>query len=339
VSDGTTACKVCGAEMPPEASACPRCRAPRLVSAPPTSPSEPKGKTTKAEEDLQALLSGMAGRAPRPSGSGKGGSTKLSPRLDEHFQRLQSWQEGARRLGVEIPLLPGWAREAASNAQEEDKWEETLRGLERVAHVDITRALEAWQKETASRITRLEAYGIPSPNEKKQLTEVGRTSRAGDLTRALELYQKVDKVVTLKERALDEVRDAVEAFGALVADLQAVGLPLPTEDTAIVATLEKQLRQGKVGEVRTLVTELREKAQETLTKGLPALVNEAAERTAGEKAQGKDVSQDVGVLARSARALRRGKMEEALRGIVKLRNQRLLDPFALAEDEATGSPQ
>lgn len=329
MTKGLPSCPACGAPVPRDASTCPACKA----ALPPQVKTEGEGT-----QELQALMAKATGSESRTSRSAKGKkSPGLSPRVQERFQRLVVWQEGAKRLGVEIPLLPGWAKEAAAEDQNEERWEEVLRGVERVAHVDITKALETWHHETAARLTRLEAYDIPSPNEKKNLLEVGRATRAGDLDRALELYQKVDRVVTLKERALDQARDDVESLGVLIADMRTMGLPLPADDPNIMGRLEADLRKGKVGETRAQVAELKEKAHASLIGALPPIVNAAAEKAAVDKAEGKDVSADVGLLARSARALRKGQPEEALRGVVKLRSQKLLDPFARAQDEATGT--
>ncbi len=325
-------CSSCGGTIPPESDRCPTCHAPL------PSPREPEGASSlggPAAKDLHELLSRVATEAAQEDSEAP--LRTLSPRIEEGFRRLETWRNGAAALGISLPHLPGWVRQAAALDADEERWDEILRTLERQAHTDIVRALEAWQRQTSARLTRLEAYEIPGTGERKWLLEVARATRAGDLVRALELRQKVDEVVHLKERSLDEALEDLENLGILVADMEGLSLHVPGETETSVGQLEGLLRHGKVGDARVRIQEARGVLEAHLQKDLPQLFREIDARLAREKGRGRSVKAEVALLARGLRALHQGHMVEALRFAVSLRNQKSLDPFALAEGEATGN--
>jgi len=327
--DTVTRCPSCGRAIFHSGSPCPACGAS-------FTPSPTAGRPSPAQE-FEALLHEAASRGVSEREGSRGPTPQLSPHLQELFERLDRWREGALRLGVQIPVLPPWARRAAASDGDEDRWEDILQKVERQARTDLTRALEAWQRETAARLTRLEAYEIPSPNERKLLVQVSRWVRSGDLTQALELYPRVDHIVSLKERALDEAREGLEALGVLLADMRTLGLSIDAADLGRLERMEIDLRHGKVGETKASVADIRERILRTLPAELRRMAENLGELVAQEKLQRREVGPKVQLLVRALLALREQRFEEALRHLVNLKNQGILDPFSFAEKQAAGA--
>lgn len=343
MTESAQKCPVCGAEVLSGAPSCPMC----------STPLSPEGKLTKdgagaegpagassspvvhASEDDRLLAEHLS--RTKPSGSGrKPRASGPSAALAARMQRLQNWRANAKGLRVVVPTLPGWAEGMSATPAEEERWEEGVRGLERTAYKEITGALELWQRESGGRLNRLEAYGLPSPTERRSLEEIQRALKAGDLDRALDLYQKVANVVLMKERNLDDAIESVEAVKVLSADLESLGIGAPWQDPGTAPRLESELRAGKVSEAHQEASELRKRAVDLVGETLGARINEAAERVAQEKGQGQDIMADAALLAKAARALRQGRAEEALREMVRFHSRKTLDPFAMVEESLKG---
>lgn len=294
----------------------------------------PSGGIPAEEEQLLNEQSSKG----RSRGGGRGGSRRKqpegpSPALQAQITKLENWQQKSASLRVLVPTLPKWAQGSSMTPEDEERWEQGVQGLVRAAYKEISGALDAWQREAASRLNRLEAYGMPSPTERRFLDEIGRDLKVGDLDQALELYEKVSTVLAMKERNLNDALDAVEAVKLLSTDLDAVKLEAPWKDPTVAVRLETDIRSGKVSEALQEASRLRKDAATLLSSALPPRVNEAAEQIASEKAQGADVAQDAALLARAARALRQGRAEDALRDLVRYQGRRTLDPFAMVEQE------
>ncbi len=298
-------------------------------------PARGSSSASSAPDDAKLLADHLS--RTKGTGGGSGRSRGPSPALQSRIQRLQTWQERSKGLRVVVPTLPTWAEGMTSTPAEEERWEEGVRGLERTAYKEISTALEAWQKESQGRLNRLEAYGLPSPTERRSLEEIQRAIKAGDLDRALELYQKVANVVIMKERNLDDAIDSVEALKVLAADMDALGISPPWKDGGVAPRLESELRAGKVSEAHREAAALRQSAAEAIVGTLPSKVNEAADRVAREKGQGQDVGTDAALLARAARALHQGRAEDALREMVRFQSRKTLDPFAMVEAQLKGT--
>lgn len=301
------------------------------MAAPPADPSA-TGSPTPDEQPLLEAPTPRRGAKGSRSGKDKGG-TGPSPALQAQMDRLNSWQQKAAALRVIVPTLPKWVGGSAMSPADEERWEQGVQGLVRAAYKEIAQALETWQREEASRLNRLEAYGMPSPTERRSLEELGRTLKAADLDRSLELFEKVNTVVVMKERNLNDALDSVEALKLLSTDLEAVKLEAPWKDATVPAKLESEVRSGKVAEALQEANRLRKEAATLLSKALPSRVNEEADRIAAEKTQGADVKNEAALLARAAHALRQGRAEDALRDLVRYQGRRTLDPFAMVEQE------
>lgn len=345
MTDEPRSCKICGAEIPKGALACPMCSTPvdwgpqkggegpgPVPSAPAAVPSYAGGSPKEGADPTAPLR----GAGPRRDASSSAKVRGPSPMLTQRMQKLASWQEKSRGLNVIVPTLPNWADGSATTAAEEERWEEGVLGLERTAYKEISGALDTWMREAGGRLNRLEAYGLPSPTERRSLEELGRSLKAADLDRALDLYQKTVAVVVMKERNLDEAIDSVEAVKVLSTDIEVVGLTLPWKDPGAGSRLENELRAGKVSEAYREAKDMRASARDLLSQRLPSKVNAAAELVANEKKQGQEVQQQAALLAKAARALRQGRAEEALREMVRFQSQRTLDPFAQVERELQG---
>ena len=290
MSEEADRCARCGEELPDGARACPACGTP-VAAAPAPKPAAPATKPA---------------RSPVRSSDGpKDIPTRLA--------RLKQWQEAAQSLGVTLPQLPAWAEEAIRGDGEADEWGETLRGVERISQQRIVAALEIWERETRNRLTRLEAYAVDGRLEREQIEDVLHAAHAGDLGAALTEYRQVDKVLSLKERHLDQARDELERIVSLLRDMEALGLPSPQDPGEIAEDLEKELRSGHLAPLKQRLRSLRGEALGRLEAGLREHIKRYGEQLLEERRQGISIDLEAAELARGARAFAKGHPEEALR--------------------------
>ncbi|HLY77383.1 MAG TPA: zinc ribbon domain-containing protein, partial [Thermoplasmata archaeon] len=179
------------------------------------------------------------------TGARSGPATKeaaVAPDLARRFAKLQQWAEMVEPLGLTLPALPRWAEEAARRAADHDRWADVLKGVERVAQNQILAALEEWQRDIRTRLTRLEAYAVDSRLERDQMDDALHFAKAGDISRALTAYQQVDRVITLKERHLDTAREDLESVIAMLRDMAGLGLSVRNDPNELRQELERELR-------------------------------------------------------------------------------------------------
>jgi hypothetical protein len=275
-------CAQCGAPRSEGAEACPTCGtpyapAPASRSAPPYTPSS------------------------------------IGSDLTRRVARLQQWQEAAEPLEITLPGLPNWAEEAARNSPGGEAWLEVVRGVERLAQRRIVAALEAWEKQTRQRLSRLEAYAVDSRLERDQIDDVLHAARSGEITQALQTFHQVDRVVALKERHLDQAREELERLVSLLRDMQALGLPSSLDATSVSEELERELRAGRLAALKQQLRALRLQALNRLRLGVPEYVSRYGELLVRERNDGTPVELEAAELARAAREFSRGRPEEALR--------------------------
>jgi hypothetical protein len=283
--EGVATCPACGTPLPPRASGtpAPEASAPPsgpVPAAPPATPEEPAG----------------------PSGD-----------LIRRIARLQQWTETAQPLGIQLPILPSWAEELARSGDDPDLWGEVVRGVERLSQKKVQTALEHWEETTKNRLARLEAYSVDGRLERDQIEDILHAARSGDLSLALSTFQQVDRVVTLKERHLDQAREELERLVSLLRDMQALGLPNPQDPSEISEDLERELRSGRLASLKQQLRALRGQAVGRLKVGLPTYVSQYGEFLVRERNDGIPVELEAAELARSAREFARGRPEEALR--------------------------
>ena len=274
-----TTCPECGATAAPGAVACATCGA---SLAP---------KAAAAPSDPQAGVS----------------------ELTRRVARLQQWAEAAEALDITLPSLPSWAEEAARNSSTPEPWLEVLRGVERLAQRQIVTALEAWEKQTRQRLTRLEAYSVDGRLERDQIEDVLHAARAGEMTQALQTFHQVDRVVALKERHLDQAREELERLVSLVRDMRALGLTSPLDPDQVSEDLEHELRAGKLVALKQQLRGLRLQAVNRLRDGVPEYISRYGAQLVQERNDGTPVELEAAELARAAREFVRGRPEEALR--------------------------
>ncbi|HEY6238218.1 MAG TPA: hypothetical protein VIZ68_03415 [Thermoplasmata archaeon] len=251
----------------------------------------------------------VATEVPRAAAPAAVGVSELTRRV----ARLQQWAESAEPLEVTLPSLPAWAEEAGRNSANPDPWLDVLRGVERIAQRKIVTALEAWEKQTRLRLTRLEAYSVDGRLERDQIDDVLHTARGGDITQALQTFHQVDRVVALKERHLDQAREELERLVSLLRDMQALGLPTALDPAQVSEELERELRAGRLASLKQQLRSLRLQAMNRLRVGVPEYVTRYGEVLVRERNDGTPVELEAAELARAAREFARGHPEEALR--------------------------
>lgn len=289
-------CGSCGEPLPDGALTCPSCGA--AVERDADVPEDGSAPTPRDAE--------LAAAAPPPGASA---STELVRRV----AKLQAWADGASALGVTLPSMPKWAEEFAREPGGAEGWLEVARGVERLAQRRVVTALEEWDRKTKTRLARLEAYSVDGRLERDQMEDVLHSARTGDVGQALATFQQVDRVVTLKERHLDQARDELERLVSLLRDMEALGLEPPEPPASVGADLERELRGGRLAPLKQRLRSLRQEAVARLKQSLPQYVTTYGEFLVRERSDGLPIELEAAELARGAREFVRGHPEEALR--------------------------
>jgi hypothetical protein len=276
-----------------------------------------------------APAAGNRGRASLKPSIRRGATAPANPfasELTRRLARVAQWIEGAEPLGVQIPKLPAWAEEAARTSWNPEPWAEAVRGIERIAQKRIVAGFEEWQKRTKARLTRLEAYAVDSRLERDQIEDTLHAARTGDIAQALSTFQQVDRVVSLKERHLDQAREELERVVALLRDMQALGVDPPQDPTAVEDELESELRAGKLAPLKQQIRALRLQAVNRLKAGLPRYISEYGDYLLDERSHGIATELEATELARGAREFFRGHPEEGLRRLRALQQTHGVPP-------------
>ncbi len=311
-------CPKCGATIPPDTLVCPECHTflddlPLPATEIPVPAAEPPA-TRRAPPARTGRSAGP--EPPNPF------STELTRRLS----RLNQWAEGVQTLGVELPRLPAWAEEAARSTSNPEPWAEVVRGIERIAQKRVITAFEEWEKRTKARLTRLEAYSVDSRLERDQIEDALHSARTGDVAQALSSFQQVDRVVTLKEKHLDQAREELERVIALLHDMQGLGIEPPQESTEVADDLESELRAGKLAALKQQIRAIRLQAVTRLKAGLPQYISEYGDYLLSERGHGVATELEAIELARGAREFFRGRPEDGVRRLRALQQSHGLPP-------------
>jgi hypothetical protein len=331
VPPGAT-CPSCGAAVPTDAFLCPACHEPvgeELwdVNAPSeAAPAEPEPEAATPAPPPPAAVPAAPPRARAPPVRRPPVNNPFSQDFTRRLGRLNQWAESVEALGVSIPRLPAWAEEAAREATNPEPWAEVVRGVERIAQRRIITAFEEWAKSTKGRLTRLEAYSVDSRLERDQIEDALHTARTGDIAQALATYRQVDRVVTIKERHLDQAREELERVVALLKDMHALGIEPPQDPAETADVLEAELRAGKLAALKQQIRALRLQSVGKLKSNLPRYITEYGDYLVEERTHGIATELEAIDLARGARDFFRGHPEEGLRRLRALQEMHGLPP-------------
>ena len=254
-----------------------------------------------------------------PTPGPRAGDSPFAADLNRRLARLAQWSESAEPLGVDLPRLPGWAEEIAGRAWSPEPWAEVVRGVERLAQRRIAEAFDRWESRTTSRIGRLEAYSVDSRLERSQVDDAVHAAKLGDIAQALATFQQVDRVVTLKERHLDQARSELEHLLAFLRDLEALGLVDAGEPTEATRELERELRTGRLASLKQRLRLLRSRAVGQISEALPAYVARFGDRLASERGPGPTGDADARELGLAVQEVLVGRPEEGIRRLRALR--------------------
>jgi hypothetical protein len=310
--------EVAPAETPPTKIPVAEAPAPEIPS-PESAPAETSPSTTPATGGPPARGRSAATRRPGPP-------NLFAQELTRRLARLNQWAESVESLGVSIPRLPLWAEEAAREALNPEPWAEVVRGAERIAQRRIVTAFEEWAKNTKGRLTRLEAYAVDSRLERDQIEDALHTARTGDIAQALATYRQVDRVVTIKERHLDQAREELERVVSLLKDMHALGIDPPQDPAETAEELEAELRAGKLAALKQEIRALRLQAVGRLKSNLPRYITEYGDYLVEERTHGIATELEAIDLARGARDFFRGRPEEGLRRLRALQEMHGMPP-------------
>jgi hypothetical protein len=233
--------------------------------------------------------------------------------MEQRMSKLRQWALGARSLGVELPQVPAWAEEYIRSGEEFDGWADAVRGIERIAQQRVVQSIDAWQHQVQGRLRRLEAYSVDSRLEREEIEDALHAAKGGDVGRALSTYQRVDRVVALKEKHLDQAREELERLVALLQDMRALDIPVPDDPEELSDELEKELRRGKLAPFKQRLREMHTSALAELERSVPLLVGRLGDLLVKNRSDGLRIDPDAATLARGARAFAQGRAEEAVR--------------------------
>ncbi|HYB78401.1 MAG TPA: hypothetical protein VEG66_01390 [Thermoplasmata archaeon] len=327
MAEGVVVCPKCGATVPEEALICPDCHA--LLEGPTVSPSatvpaNPPPVPAPPKEEASHRKSAHHPRAGRSAGPET--PNPFAAELGRRLARLRQWSEGTQALHIALPKLPEWAEEMARSSGNPEPWAEVVRGIERLAQKRIVTAFEEWEKRTKVRLTRLEAYSVDSRLERDQIEDALHSARSGEVAQALASFQQVDRVVTLKERHLDQAREELERVIALLHDMEALGIEPPQDVTEVADDLESELRAGKLAPLKQQIRAIRLQAVTRLKTGLPQYISEYGDYLLSERSHGIATELEALELARGAREFFRGRPEDGVRRLRALQQRHGLLP-------------
>jgi len=319
-------CPKCGTTVPAEALVCPECHS-LLVETTFGGSVVPSAPAVAFPAPVIEEPPPRRAAAPRPARTGAAEMPNpFASELGRRLTRLNQWAEGVQALGVQLPRLPPWAEEAARAATNAEPWAEVVRGIERIAQKRVVGAFEEWEKRTKARLTRLEAYAVDSRLERDQIEDALHSARTGDVAQALSSFQQVDRVVTLKERHLDQAREELERVIALLHDMQALGIEPPQDSTEVADDLESELRAGKLAALKQQIRAIRLQAVTRLKTGLPQYISEYGDYLLSERAHGVATELEAIELARGAREFFRGRPEDGVRRLRGLQQRHGMPP-------------
>jgi hypothetical protein len=332
-------CPNCGAAVSSDVFLCPACHEPigeetwepAAPGEPVTEPAFPRPPPDAASDPL---LAGRRAQARAPPARRAAPPNPFAQDFARRLGRLNQWSESVEALGVTIPHLPAWAEEAAREATNPEPWAEVVRGVERIAQRRIIAAFEEWAKTTKGRLTRLEAYSVDSRLERDQIEDALHTARTGDIAQALATYRQVDRVVTIKERHLDQAREELERVVALLKDMHALGIEPPQDPAETADELEAELRAGKLAALKAQIRALRLSAVGRLKATLPKYITEYGDYLVEERTRGIATEREAIDLARGARDFFQGHPEEGLRRLRALQEMHGLPPSRAARTVA-----
>ena len=284
--EGTRSCPGCGRSVPPERSTCDACGA--------------------------AMPHELGHNAPPASRSAAPASTNLTApdALVQRIDRLNEWIRAARPLGLDLPGLPGWAKDSVVQLGFPQTWESTVDRVENETRERCSELLGQLRSRLEARLVRLEAYAIETRLERSQLEAAEQAARLGDLATALWTFPPLDRVVAVKERHLDQAREDLERLFTFVRDLEAIGLHAVDEPTGLASELENELRAGRIAPMRQRLRAVRASAVELLRTALPGYVNKVGDRLVAERDRGLVTESDLRDLALGARQVLEGQPEE-----------------------------
>ena len=203
-----------------------------------------------------------------------------------------------------------------------EAWAEVVRGIERLAQRRIAEAFARWEERTTTRIGRLEAYSVDSRLERSQVEDAVHAAKVGDIAQALATFQQVDRVVTLKERHLDQARGDLEQLLAFLRDLEALGLIDPGEPAEVAGELERELRTGHLAALKQRLRQLHSRAAARISETLPDYVGRLGDQLAAERRSGTRGAEDGRELAIAARAVVLGHTDDGIRRLRALKEAR-----------------
>jgi hypothetical protein len=313
-------CPKCGAPISAESLVCPVCHTMLDDVTPPLAP------TASGAVPAESVAPPRIPRVRTARAGGTEGANPFATELTRRLARLNQWAEGVQPLGIQLPRLPPWAEEAARMSPNPEPWAEVVRGIERLAQKRVVESFEDWEKRTKARLTRLEAYSVDSRLERDQIEDALHSARTGDIAQALSSFQQVDRVVTLKEKHLDQAREELERVIALLHDMLALGIEPPQDATEVADDLETELRAGKLAALKQQIRAIRLQAVTRLKAGLPQYISEYGDYLLSERAHGIATELEAIELARGAREFFRGRPEDGVHRLRALQQRHGMPP-------------
>jgi Asp-tRNA(Asn)/Glu-tRNA(Gln) amidotransferase C subunit len=283
-------CPTCGEPLPPGSRVCPVCS---LLKSP-------------------ARAAGLGQNAPRRDADGE------DEVWEARLARLRGWAEAGPMLGVTVPDLPAWAEEFSREPSERRRWQSALRELEAAAQERVLSAVEERLHQIEERLRVLTSYSVDARLETEGVRDALAAVPRGDPDELIAAYQQLDRVVSLKERHLEQARADLEEVTTFLEDIRELDLGSVPDPATVEREFDAELRKGRLVPLKQWLRRLRSEAQSEARAAGPSRVRSIGRTLAEAKGRGEDVAEATAALARAARSFTKGETELAVRALAEI---------------------
>jgi Asp-tRNA(Asn)/Glu-tRNA(Gln) amidotransferase C subunit len=292
VAETVRTCPTCGEPLPPGSRVCPVCS---LLKTP--------------------ARAALIVTAPSPAAGDEDGEDEV---WEARLNRLRGWAEAGPVLGVVVPDLPAWAEEFSREPAERRRWQKALRELEAAAQERVLTAVEERLQQIEERIRVLTSYSVDSRLETEGVREALAAVPRGDPDELIAAYRQLDRVVSLKERHLEQARTDLEELMEFLAEVKELDLGAVPDPVSVEREFDSELRKGRLVPLKQWLRRIRSEAQSEARAAGPARVRSIGRTLAEAKARGEEVGAASAALARAARAFSKDETEAAVHALAEI---------------------
>jgi hypothetical protein len=310
VAEEGRTCPTCGEPLAADATSCPVCS---ILETVPGAPSEAARAAAAAK-----------------TAANDAADVRWRARID----RLRIWSEAGPTLGVTVPEFPAWAEEFARDRSDRARWEAALTEIEAEARKQILASVETRLHDIEARIEKLQAYAVESRLESEGARDALAALARGDPEELIGAYRQLDRVVSLKERHIEQARADLTEVSTLLSEIRSLELGDVPDPSEIEAQFDEELRKGKLVPLKQWLRRVRSEADAAAQAVGPDRVREVGRSLGAARSRGEDVADEVSALARAARSFANGQTEVGVHAL----NRIALAHQANGSDASTPTP-